>query len=104
MRTETVQWVAVTTTEDRRGNETTTDADPVDVQALVAGRSSSEAADPRVPAIFVGKTLYLPDADVEPGPSDRFVVRGLDYDVDGESVRWGTSGVEVPIVRTGARP
>ena len=101
---ETVQWVAVTTTRDRLGNETTAEADPVDVTALVAGRSSSENVDPKSPAVIVGKTLYILDPIVEPGPSDWFTVRGERYEVDGESIRWGSSGVEVAISRTGGRP
>lgn len=101
---ETVQWVAVTTTRDRLGNETTTDAAPVDVQALVAARGTSENADSQAPSVLVGKTLYLLDATIEPGPSDWFTIRGQRYDVEGESHRWGSAGVEVAVTRAGDRP
>lgn len=100
---ETVTWTRVTTTRDPLGNETTTTTTH-DVPALIAGRSSSENTDTRNPAVIVGKTLYILDPTVEPTASDRFTVRGEEYEVEGEAHRWGSSGVEVAITRAGQRP
>lgn len=101
---ETVQWIAVTTTDDGLGNETTTEADPVATLALVAALSAVEAQDSRTPAVIVGKTLYLLDPSIEPTASDAFIVRGARYEVEGEAHRWGSSGTEVSVKRTEARP
>lgn len=101
---ETVSWVAVTTTVDELGNSTTSDAEAVEVLALVAARSSNENADSRQPAVIVGKTLYLLDSSAEPGPSDWFTIRGDRYEVEGEPHRWGSSGVEVAVTKAAPRP
>lgn len=96
---ETVQWVAVTVTEDRLSNVSREEADPVDVRALVAGRSSTESTSSRQPSVLTGKTLYLLDVDTEPSPDDWFIVRGDRYEVEGEAHRWGDMGVEVAVTR-----
>lgn len=101
---ETVQWTAVTTTDAGLGNTTTNEASAVPLLALVAGRSSSENADSRAPAVLVGLTLYLLDTSIEPGPSDWFTVRGERCEVEGQPFRWGSAGVEVAVTRTGVRP
>jgi hypothetical protein len=104
---ESVSWVSVTTATDVYGNATTTEAAPVELMALVAGRLSAattEAFDSREPGIIVGKTLYLLDATVEPGASDWFTVRGERYEVVGEPHRWGTSGVVVSVKRADVAP
>lgn len=96
---EPVQWVAVTVDEDKLSNATREEAEPVELQALVAGRSSTESTSSRQPSVLTGKTLYLLDTDVEPSPDDWFRVRGERYDVVGESHRWGDMGVEVAVTR-----
>lgn len=100
---EDVSWVSVITDTDELGNSTTTEASPVTVSALVAARSTSENQDPRSPAVLVGKTLYLLGVAAEPGPSDWFIVRGQRYEVEGESHRWGSAGVEVAVTRAAVR-
>lgn len=102
--TETVSWVAVTTSDDGLGNETTTEASPVSMLAFVAARSADESHDSRTPSVIVGKTLYLPSSAVEPSASDWFTIRGERYEVDGEAHRWGSAGVEVAVKRAEARP
>jgi head-tail adaptor len=101
---EPVQWIAVTTTDDDLGDDTETAAEPVELMAVVAGRSSDETADNNQPGVITALTLYLRGTDVVPSASDRFIVRGRLHQVDGEAHRWGRTGVEVPIKRTGARP
>ena len=51
---ETVSWVAVTTTTDGF-DSTYVEADPVELLALVAGRTSVENADVNAPAVIVGQ-------------------------------------------------
>lgn len=104
---EDVSWVSVTTATDIYGNAATTEAAPVTVLALVAGRLSaatSEGFDSAEPGVIVGKTLYLLDATVEPGASDWFTVRGERYEVVGEPHRWGTAGVVVSVKRADVAP
>jgi hypothetical protein len=105
MQGETVTWYATTTATDDLGNTTTSEAAGVELQALVAARSSSEnTGRPDEPALLVGKTLYLLNAAIEPGPSDSFEIRGERYDVVGEPHRWGSMGVEVAVARAGGLP
>lgn len=94
---EEVLWVAVTTTVDDLQNETTTEAEPVPLLALVAGRSSVEGSNSRAPGVITGKTLYLLDITSEPSPDDWFTVRGDRYEVEGQAHRWGDMGVEVAV-------
>lgn len=101
---ETVTWVAVTTTPDSLGDWTSTEAAPVSVQAMVAARSSDERADQNSPAVLTGLTLYLFDLDVVPGASDWFTVRGERYEVEGQAHRWGGMGVEVAVKRAEVQP
>lgn len=98
---EEVLWVAVTTTTDDLSNEDTSEADPVPLQALVAGRSSVEGGNSRAPGVITDKTLYLLDTAVEPSPDDWFTVRGDRYDVEGQAHRWGDMGVEVAVTWVG---
>lgn len=101
---ETVQWIAVTTTDDDElGNSTETPAAPVSVTALVAGRASSETVANDQPAVITSLTLYVLDASITPGASDRFTVRGQTYEVDGVPKFWGASGIEVAVTRTEVR-
>lgn len=105
MRGETVTWYSTTTTTDDLGNTTPTEADGVELQALVAARSSSEnTGRPDEPALLVGKTLYLLNGTIEPSPLDSFEIRGERYDVVGEPHRWGSMGVEVSVERAGGLP
>jgi hypothetical protein len=107
MSTEIVSWVSVTTATDIYGNSTTTEAAPVELVALVAGRLSaatSESFDSREPGVIVGKTLYLLDTSVEPSASDWFTIRGERYDVIGEPHRWGDTGVVVSLKRADVAP
>lgn len=101
---ESVSYVAVTTADDGLGNVTYTEAAPVELLALVAGRTSVESTDSRRPAVLSGYALYLLDTDVVPGASDWFTVRGARWDVEGEAVRWGSMGVEVAVSRAAAQP
>lgn len=106
---ETVSYVAVTTTTDKYGDGTATDASPVSLLALVAkdqshAQASIESYDNDAAANVVRKTLYLLDTTVEPTASDWFTVRGQRYEVDGESHRWGSKGVEVNVKRAEVKP
>lgn len=101
---EAVSYVSVTTVDDGLGNVTPTEATPVALMALVAGRTSTEATDPATPAVLTGYTLYLLDTDVVPTASDWFTVRGARWEVEGQAVRWGSMGVEVAVKRAAVRP
>jgi hypothetical protein len=104
LNTETVSYVAVTTIDDDLGNVTPTEAAPVSVTALVAGRSNAESTDTRTPAVLVGLTLYFFNTAIVPGASDWFTVRGARYEVEGQAHRWGSMGVEVAVTRASAQP
>lgn len=103
MQTEIVQWVAITTTRNRLGDGTEAEASPVPVEATVSDAGSSESDDPDDPQVIIRKKLHLLGVAADPGPSDRFIVRGHTYDVDGEPHRWGSMGVELVIARTEVR-
>lgn len=104
--TETVSHVAVTTVDDGLGNETTTDASPVSLTALVAIGDTREQFGDNAPDLTVAYTLYFRSPNM-PGASasDYFTVRGERCEVSGgPNGRWGSMGEVVAVTRTEARP
>jgi hypothetical protein len=77
-----------------RRNDTTTDwTDPVDTaveDCLVAPRSTSENLDGRT-GVIIGITVYMP-AGSDVAATDRLVIRGDEYDIDGEPGLWTSPG------------
>lgn len=69
------------TTRDNNGDATTTPTDTTWGPVAVAPRFATESADPRVPAVVVGKTFYGPAATID--SDDVIVLDGVAYEVDG---------------------
>lgn len=105
---ETVTVRRGTVTATGRRNDTTTDwAEPTDTDVpdcLIAPRSTSEDHDGRS-GVIIGVTVYMPSG-TDVLASDRLVIRGDEYDVEGEPGDWWTpqdpicDGIEVAAKRT----
>lgn len=85
----TASWVQRTVTgRDDHGNDVYTETD-VSVDAVFVPGSSSELVQGQ-DTVLTHPTLYLP-ADPPPAPTDRVVVNGVTYDVDGTPQMWPAS-------------
>jgi len=90
--------------DDRFGNPTWTWADDQVDGVAVAPRSSAEPAQVGRLAVITGLSVYLP-TDTTIGPHDRLVVRGIEYEVEGEPGDWRSPysgrrpGIEVAVRR-----
>lgn len=69
------------TSTDNNGDATSTPTDSDWGPVAVAPRFATESADPRVPAVVVGKTFYGPSAVIN--SDDLIVLDGVAYEVDG---------------------
>lgn len=101
----TVTLVTVTTTDDGSGNTTESTSSTSYDKVHFAPRASQERADPRVPVVISGATLYRRGA-FPVTSDDRITIAGqhalIDgtWQVDGDAGYWG-AGVEVAVVRAG---
>lgn len=95
----TITLQSVTTTTDAYGDvtETTTSTD-ID-NCLFAPRSSTERTDPSTPAVIDGGAVYLPYGSPAIASTDRLVINGDTWTVEGMPGVWGTAGVEVAVKR-----
>ncbi len=90
--------------DDRYGNPTYTWADAAVDGCAVAPRSSAEPAQVGRSAVITGLTVYLPTG-TEIGPHDRLVIRGTEYEIEGEPGDWRNPysgrrpGIEVAVRR-----
>lgn len=95
--TETVQ-VVRTASRDRYGDPTGADQPPRPLDGCLVAPGSSVENNDHANQISSTVTLYTPvDADIR--PTDRIIVRGLTYEVDGESQQWGNQGLVINLRR-----
>lgn len=104
MSTITVTLVSVTTTRDKYGDETYTEARQDYDGVRFAPRSSQERVDPRSPAVITAAALYRRGGDFPVDRADRIEITGQSefidgsWQVEGDPGYWGR-GIEVAIKR-----
>lgn len=74
--------------EDRYGDLVPVETDRTDIdRCAVAPRSSPELTDRGRQGVIVGLTIYMPSG-TDVTHRDRFLVGGVEYEVDGEAGTW----------------